>query len=340
MALAQPGFVLASYAQALTTTVTLSTYTSISGWTVSAILRAYDGGATLATGTATPTDTGSVASWSIAWTATDLTQQPGAYVWSLLRTNSGYEFPIVDPSAFIIQPSAASAYPTLTNLSEYLAHAMPDATISDSQAKQMVMHLAAAEARVKKYTNRDFVYRATQTEYYDGNGTDKLRLRRTPVVISSVAISVDRGGHYGQATDPFASETALTLGEDYEIAPDSRFGDALNHSGIVQRIAAIWPYRMRRQPRYLSQQREPLPGCIKATYSAGYQLIPYDLKLAVWDLATMYRVGSTWGQVANSESGEGYSRSLGGGGQAGQSDLPMHVKAILDQYRDGGSYFG
>jgi hypothetical protein len=339
MAIAQPGLIVAEYGQDLTTTITLSTYTSISGWTVSDIIRAYDGGPVLATGTATPTDTGTVASWSIAWTAAMLTQEPGAYVHEFLRTNTGFVFPIIDPSGFLIRPSAASAFPTLTNLSEYLAHAMPDATISDSQAKQVIMLLAAAEARVKHYTGRDFVYRALATEYYDGNGTNRIRLRRTPVVPSSVVIYADYGGYYGQAATPFDStNTVLTLGTDYTIAPDSRFGDSLNHSGIVGRIGTVWPMRKVRKPGYLSSQFEGVSGSIKVTYSGGFQLIPYDLKLAVWDIATMYRVGSTWGQIANSESGEGYSRSLGGGGQT--SDLPMHVKAILDQYRDGGSYFG
>lgn len=338
MALAQPGLILATRSQSLTTVITLGTYTSIAGWTVAAILRAYHGGPALATGTTTPTDTGTVASWSIAWSATDLALEPGGYVYDFVRTNAGYEYPIIDSSAFVLRPNGAGSYPTLTNLSEYLAHALPDASISDSQAKQLTQLLFAAEARIQKYCGRDFVYRATQTEYYDGHGTTLLRLRRTPVVCASVAIREDWNGNYGQTAGSFPAETALTLGTDYAIAPDSWQGDALNHSGLVHRINTTWPCRSRRERSYLTRQREPLAGCLQVTYSAGYPLIPYDLKRCVWDLATMYSVGATWGGVATSESGEGYSRGLGSGDPT--SDLPMHIRAVLNQYRDGGSYAG
>lgn len=339
MALATPGLIVADYGQNLTHVVTLTTYQSISGWTVTAILRAYNGGATLATGTATPTDSGSVASWSIAWTAANLTQEPGGYVWELLRTNSGSVTPIVESSGFLIKPSGSSSYPTLTNLIEYVAHALPDSTLSTSETKQLSQLLFAAETRIRRYCGRDFVYRATQTEYYDGHGGTQFRLRRTPVVPSSVVVYVDWNGNYGQTTDSFdATSSVLTLGTDYSIAPDSQYGDALSHSGLVNRINGVWPQRVRRDRGYLSKHYDPLPGCIKVTYSAGYTLIPYDLKMCVWNLATMYSVGATWGGVANSESGEGYSRSLGGGDQTG--DLPMHIRAVLDNYRDGSSYVG
>ena len=328
MAIANPALVTAEYGQSLTTTVTLSTAGSISGWTVSAYLRAYNGGTILATGTCTATDTIN-GIWTVAFTATDLTQAPGAYVWSMHRTNSGYEYPIFDSSGFIIRPSDSSAYPTLTNLSEYLATSS-QSTVSDSEAKYLIMMLSAAETSLQRLCNRRFCYKSGIVEYLDGSGTYTVMLDRVPVT-SIASVYLDQTGYYGQGTDAFGTETLLTAGTDYVLVPDDIENSGWSHSGTLRRIGTVWPQSDYRPGGRVSRIKVPCPGCIKVTYSGGFQLIPYDIKQAVWQITTQRVQSIPKGRMMSTEAGEGYSYSAGGP----DSELLAlgSVQSVVQNYR-------
>jgi hypothetical protein len=334
MAIAAPCTVVAEYAQDLTVTVTLSTPTNVSGWTATATLRAYHGGTALATktiGSGITVSDSANGVFVVSFSAADLTQAPGAYVWELYRTNVGFVFPIVDPSAFIIRPSNASAYPTLTNLAEYVTHALNGATITDNQARHLIQLLAASEDQIKRFCNRDFVYKAAGTEYCDARGTFDIQVARWPILPADVTVYEDWTGNYGQTSGAFdPTTTLLTRGTDYVVPVTRTWGDGQNHTGLLKRLGRTWPYRTVRPRGHLTAHADTLGGCVKVVYSGGYQLMPYSLKRAVWDLTTQTSEMSTFGRIANSESGEGYSVGYGDlGGSGGGMALPHTIQAAL-----------
>lgn len=314
MAIVNPQFVMVDRGQTVTITVNLSDSTNASAWTVSAILRAYNGGTALATKTVGSGIASWVSGtgWVITFTTSDTNLTPGAYVWDMRRTDSGAEFQIVEPSAFVVRDNATTGSPTITNLSEYIVHAWNNLDLSSQPAlaSRLQQVLYAAEDHIKRWCNREFVYKSSQTEYYDGTGTPHLHLKRFPVSVSSgiTSVKLDWSGNYGTTSDSFASGTALTSGEDYALVPDgtSLMGDG-NCSGILYRIGGVWPLRVRRSYGRLAGGLEGLPGCIQVVYAGGFQLMPRSLKEAVWDVATYMHLKSTSGRLAMSESGEGYS---------------------------------
>ena len=338
MAIAQPTCVSFESGQDGTWTVSLSPAEDVTGWTVSCTVRAYNGGTALITLTTssgiTVSDTGNgvfVCTFTAAQLA--LTYGPGAYVIQLHRTNAGFTYPITDASPLILRAGDGTASPTITNLGEYSTHALMGITLTDAMSKQLIQLLAVAESRVKRYCGNDFVYRATQTEYYDGSGTPDLRLNRTPVW-SIDAIYLDWNGNAGTTTGSFdATSTILTAGDDYYLPLDQKFGESASYSGLVKKILGAWPTRKRRPIDHLGYIRETLSGCLKVTYTAGYRLMPHALKWAVWQLTSIMEASSVSGRIANSESGEGFSQSFGGNDHP--SGIPNHVRAVLDSYRDG-----
>ncbi len=338
VAIAQPTCVIFEDQQSGSWTVTLDPPEDITGWDISVKVRAYNGGTALITKTTASvaeiqvTDAGQGV-FVVYFSAADLTltHGPGAYVIQAHRTNALSPYPITDPSPLILRPADATAYPTLTNLGEYSAHALDGIELDDDMAAQLIQLMFSAEEQIKRYCGRDFVYRSAQTEYYDGTGTDKLLLARWPFLPANVAVSVDIGGYYGQASGSFAASTALTLGTDFIVPITPTWGDGQNHSGIIKRIGTTWPLRASRPHGNLSYRPEPLPGCIKVTYTAGYSLIPHPVKEAVWNLTSMKAQTSTYGRLAQSESGEGYSVSYGDMDDGGS--LPPTIRNLLASYR-------
>lgn len=312
MAIASPPTtILAERAQSLTVTVTLSSATDVTGWTATARLRYYDGATPFATKTIgsgiTVSDyTNGV--FVISFSSTDLDQTPGQYLLEFDRTNSGYEYPILDPSPFIIRSSGSGSNPTLTNLSEWAAHTQFGTSIPDADAKALVQQLAAAEELIQRFCGRRFTYKASQTFYLDGNGMTDVLIPQTPVQSVS-SVKVDYAGYYGDAPNAFSGD-ALTVGEDYVLVKDDPDNTGWSKSGVLRRIGTVWPYWMR-QRGTLTPIKEKCPGSIKVVATCGYTLIPMPIKLAVWNTTTLMRRAAIRGQLPSSQSGEGYSRSFG-----------------------------
>lgn len=308
MAIINPQLQIAEYGQDLTITLTLGS--SVSGWTMVAYLRAYAGGTALATITPTVTDT-NTGVMTITFTAAQLTQTPGYYVWEVLRTNSGYVYPIVDPSGFLIRPSSGSVGPTLTNLAELYGY-IGETSTSDADAKMYLGLLTAAESAVKRICGRQFV-RQTVTEFLDGNGLQAVSLRETPVQ-SITSVYLDTSGYYGQGTNsPFGSTTLLTAGADYFLKIDNNLGTS--DCGLLFRTTRVWPannnyVQYNLTPR-ITPVNGPCFGCIKVVYSGGYSLIPEDLKMAVYQIVQDRKASIAQGEKFSSENFEGYGYSLG-----------------------------
>ncbi len=275
MAIVNPEVACFDRGQSGTITVTLDSASDLSAWAVAARFRDYNGATPFATKTDVSGVVASYASgvqtWVISLSTTDLNQSPGGHVWDFVRTDSGAEYEIVEPSGFIIRADAATGGPTLTNLSEYVVHALagviPATAASAMQIQQL---LYASEDHLRRWCNRDFVYRATVTEYYDGSGTPNLCLRRTPVPADGiVSLNRDYTGNAGTTSGAFGTDTLLVAGSDYYLETDSLYGDGMSYAGIVKRIDGVWPLRQRRPYGRLAAGLEALPGCIKVVYAAG-----------------------------------------------------------------------
>ena len=308
MAIVSPQVIVAEAGQDLTVTVSLSPHENVSGWTVLATLRAYNGGTVLASktiGSGITVTSSAQGVFVITFLASDLDQTPGAYVWEFTRTNAGYAYPIVEPSAFIIRNSS-TASPTLTNLSELSAY-LQVGTLSTAEVPLYLNMLYAAEEAIKRICQRSFT-RGTYTEYLDTVGQPIVTLRETPV-ISITSVYLDTTGFYGQAPNAFPSTTQLTQGTDFALMIDRP--DGYSYAGRLYRIGHGWPLGSAWNTRNLTPTPVPCPGALKVTYVGGYSLIPYDLKQVVYQIVADRRGAALNGISLNSESFEGYSYSLG-----------------------------
>jgi len=331
MAIVAPVLVTATYAADLNVVVTVATDTT--GWTMTAVLRAQEGGTALATKTTSSGITNSPGASSstvtIAWSAANLTQAPGAYVWDLRRSDSGSTYQIVDPSGFLIEASGGAAYPRLTNLAEYLSYTRGSPSPSDADAAQLLLILADSEEFLQRLCNRRFNLATSMTFYLDGNGQRDLLIPRTPVQSVS-SVKVDPTGYYGDGTNAFSSD-ALTVGTDYVLVKDDPDNAGHSKSGILRRIGAVWPYSLERGFDQLHVHRTKSPGSVKVIATCGYTTIPMPIKRAVWDLTTLSREASLRGRLMQSQAGEGYSRSFTGLEE--EASRLNSVRAIVGSYR-------
>lgn len=332
MAIVQPAFVLAEAGESLDVVLTVPGDTT--GWSITADLRtSAKSAAALVTKTVgsgiTNTPGASESTLTISFSAANLTLTPGAYVWAVRRTDAGAEFPITDESAFFITAADGSAYPELTNLSEYLAFQSLSETVTDADAKALVQLLAAAETAVRNLCGRQFNY-GTYTEYPAVMWTRTAMLRETPVYSTAIDVRYDHSRTFG-------SETALTYATDFDldIAPSG-----LSENGILYLRGDFWRGHFERPIGLLSSRRVPSVGVLKVVYSGGFQTIPHPVKLAVWEtVAQRLHVRARGGAPLQSESGLNYSYSLGGDWEAEAQQLGS-VRQVISQYRHGDLWVG
>ena len=286
---------------------------NITGWTFTATLRASLGGTPIVTktvGSGIVVNTVSPGSISVNFTATETNQTPGHYIWEVLRSNSGYVYPVVEPSAFIIRSSASSANPSLTNLSEVQAY-LQLGTISDNETGFYLQLISAAEAAIKRICGRSFNY-SSYTEYLDGNGLYHVMVKETPVA-SVTSLYLDTTGYYGQGPDAFSADKLQVAGSDYFLAIDDTNG--MSNAGRIGRINRAWPNSLGFITHNGTPRITPMPlvtpGCIKVTYMGGYQMIPSDLKQAVFQIVADRRGAFAQGEKIVGGGFEGYTFALG-----------------------------
>jgi len=165
---------------------------------------------------------------------------------------------------------------------------------SNNQDSEIDLLIPKVSDFVKTYCRKTFVdyYNETNIEVFDG-GFKSLLLKETPVVgIVSVAYSMNYGKTY----------TNLTKYTDWVIQGDS----------IVSLNPGGFPYSI---------------NGYRVTYTAGYDVVPSDLTLAVMDLVTYYRrhdasIHSQKNPGSNTVQIEYISTT----------HLPAHIKRVLDQY--------
>lgn len=179
----------------------------------------------------------------------------------------------------------------LATLTEYKAYAGISSTNFDSEITSLLPRVSQL---VKSYCRRSFVDYADEarTEVYNG-GTGALILTETPVLqVQALEFSTD----YGQTYVPLLEFVDWYL-DDICIRPIN---------------VREWPLTARGY---------------RVTYTAGYEVLPADVKLAVLDLITYYRqndsaVHSNKAPGTNSVQIEYVSTT----------SLPAHIKRILDMY--------
>ena len=147
---------------------------------------------------------------------------------------------------------------------------------------------------VKTYCRRSFIdyYDEAKTEIFDG-GFSELILKETPVVnIQEVSISTS----YGQ------SYTKLTKYTDW--IDD---GDKIRSTSLATFTRYIKGYRV--------------------IYTAGFETVPEDLKLAVLDLVEYYSKNNSAVHV-NRDVTPNVTQIQ----YVATTNFPAHIKRVLDQY--------
>lgn len=201
---------------------------------------------------------------------------------------------------------------TLTTLEEFKAHL---GTTSDCEDERLSQLLEGVEAAVETYCGRKFAA-AQATEYYDGHGRSLLDLRRRPVT-AVASVHVDALGYYGQGPDAFADDTALVVGADFVLR---RTDASEGNGGLLMAIKRPWPVGS---------------GNIKVVYTAGYDPIPADLKLAVHMLGAATLEAAASGAIKGSETLGRYSYTLLSGGADDASGAALaSTREILSHYTD------
>lgn len=182
---------------------------------------------------------------------------------------------------------------SLVTKAEYKAFAGLTSTNEDANIDNLIPKVSALVKQICRRTFVDYVNNA-KTEYFEG-GHSLLIPSETPVlVVNSVEYSTDYGNTY----------TSLIEFTDYTV---------LKHTNNILCISGLeFPY---------------YPNGYKVTYTAGYESVPEDLKLAVMDLITYYikndmAVHSNKAPGTNSVQIEYVTTTA----------LPSHIKRVLDQY--------
>ncbi len=181
----------------------------------------------------------------------------------------------------------------LITKAEYKAYAGINSTNHDAEIDSLIPKVSAL---IKTYCGRSFIdyYDDPKVEQFNG-GVGAFILSEGPVVsIQSVEHSTD----YGQTYTALVEYTDWVLDQDTYVV-------CINPAG--------WPSRLKGY---------------KITYTAGYEKVPEDLKLAILDLVTYYKqndaaVHSPKAPGTNSVQIEYISTTT----------LPAHIRRILDLYK-------
>lgn len=206
---------------------------------------------------------------------------------------------------------------SLTSLNEVkialgidLTNTKEDATLTALQG--------GVEAALERLTNRKFAS-ANYTEYYNGTNSNVLVLNQTPVyTITSVAI--DRSGRWGQNTDGFPTSSVIAT-DGYYLQKDGP-AQAYSESGILIRVEDNWLGFRTRPLDLLTLRIVPGQGNVRVLYTAGYPVIPNDVKLAIWEAVGELRNRKKWGFGTGVLTGESLSASS-------YSLSPMDMQVLL-----------
>jgi len=189
----------------------------------------------------------------------------------------------------------------LITLAEYKTYVGISSTNQDAVINQLIPQVSALVKNLCRRTFLDYVDEFKVETFRGGAHGNRLLLQETPVMqVSTVEFSDNYGNTY----------TALEEFTDYVVDQSS---DA------VELIAA----------QYFDYFKT---NAFRVTYTAGYDAVPADLKLAIADLIQYY---------IRNDAAVHSQKSIGANTiqieYITNTNLPAHIKRVLDQYT---AYYG
>lgn len=197
----------------------------------------------------------------------------------------------------------------LVTLAQYKAYVGITSTTQDAAIVALIPRVSAL---VKSICRRTFVDWVNDSKTQNFSGGDQFVLSETPVLaVQSVEYSLDYGATYTEMTE--FTHFVLDLESD-SIVPLQAFAYQADYwDGIVKRVAApTFPKRI---------------NGYRVTYTAGYETLPEDLRLAVLDLITYYLRNDS--AVHAVKSGAANTMQIE---YVTTTNLPAHIKRVLDLY--------
>lgn len=180
----------------------------------------------------------------------------------------------------------------LVTLQEYKTHAGISSTTQDSVITSLLPGVSSLVKAVCRRSFVDYVDEA-KSEYFQEAGDTYIPLESPIIGITSLSVSTDYGSTY----------TALTAYTDY--AWDRQY-DTIRSIG-VDFNGMINGYRL--------------------VYTAGYETLPDDLKLAIFDLITYYLKND--GAVHSNKAPGTNTVQIE---YITTTSLPAHIRRVLDLY--------
>lgn len=200
---------------------------------------------------------------------------------------------------------------SLVTRAEYKAYQGISSTTSDTTIDSLIVKVSELVKSVCRRSFVDYVDEA-KVEYSEG-GSSTIELAETPVLsVSSVEYSSNYGADY-------------TTLEEYTNYVFSRTQNNLRPLLVASpppEILGYVPYGSRSNPIF----PEAVNG-YRITYTAGYETLPEDLKLAVLDLIAYY--------IKNDSAVHTHKLAQPNTMQVEyitSTNLPAHIKRILDLY--------
>lgn len=182
----------------------------------------------------------------------------------------------------------------LVTLAEYKAYAGISSPTLDAQINILI---PAVSSLVKEYCRRSFVDYVTTPKIEKFKGGSELSLSEYPTIN---VISVEQSSDYGQTYTALTEYTDWVLDtEDYTIVPGS------TSPGFIY-----------------------APNAYKVTYTAGFQPVPEDIKIACLDIIMYYLKND--GAVHNSRLPTGATLQIQ---YVMSTAFPSHIQRILELYK-------
>lgn len=186
---------------------------------------------------------------------------------------------------------------TVTEVKNQLGISLADVS-EDTFLAQIVK---AVDYEAKKYFDRQIEQATYTNEFYCGTNTKVLNLNEYPILSPTAVtdVRIDSMGFWGQYSGGFSTETALVRGSDYSLVCDGYNG--ISDTGRLFKINGVWPARFESRRGQLAAAVKPGAGNIRVSYTAGYTVIPYDLRLALWQVCVEIRAKRKYGLMPASE---------------------------------------
>lgn len=202
----------------------------------------------------------------------------------------------------------------LVTLAEYKAYAGITSTTSDAQLNTII---TGTSNLVKQICRRSFVDYVNDTKTEVFKGGPALNVAETPLLaVSTFEYSTDYGNTY----------TELVEFTDFAVDQETNQIIPIRTMNYYPDYYAGTSTTMRYNPEPEFPRRV---NGYRVTYTAGYEVLPYDLRLAVLDLVTYY-FKQEWAVKSSKATGSNTTQI----DYIMNTDLPANIKRILDLYTE------